>query len=197
MAQQAAGKHTPTDWGLTKVHRYLTGTLGYKKKRALYIMEQCRLAGHLPIKVQKVVDGKPQGDPFDLPTDKTHELVLDRGWVYPRGLPWSDSYCKFDCTVAEQVVLTLWPAPSALQLSEPLKPKAWLPVEHKRRQQLNDTPKDITTYAQQLHVTAVEAVGQRRLTNAPTPRRIETLLHELNLFPKIERRTKHARNTHD
>jgi hypothetical protein len=79
----------------------------------------------------------------------------------------------------------------------PLKPKAWLPAEHERRKQQKNIPKDITTYTQQLHAAAVKAVSQGRLTNAPSARRIETLLHDLNLFPKIQRRPKHARKTHD
>jgi hypothetical protein len=84
-------------------------------------------------------------------------------------------------------------------VASPLKPKAWLPIEHKRRQQLTDIPipKDITTYTQQLHNAAVEAVGQRQLTNAPSARRLETLLHDLDLFPKVKRRTEDARKTHD
>jgi hypothetical protein len=84
-------------------------------------------------------------------------------------------------------------------VASPLKPKKWLPIEHKRRQQLTDIPipKDITTYGLQLHDTAVEAVGLKRLTSAPSARRFETLLHDLELFPKVKRRTKDARKTHD
>jgi hypothetical protein len=118
---QAVEQHTPIEWSLTKVHRYLTGALGHEKKRALYMMEQCRLVERLPIKVQKFVDDKPEGGSFDLPTDKTHELVHYQGWVYPRGLPWGD----YRCTVTEQNTRALWPAPSTAQSSqESPKPKA-------------------------------------------------------------------------
>jgi hypothetical protein len=79
----------------------------------------------------------------------------------------------------------------------PLKPKAWLLAEHERRQQQRDVPKDITTYGKQLHNAAVVDVRRGRLTNVPSARRFENLLHELDLFPKIQRRTKHARKTHD
>jgi hypothetical protein len=84
-----------------------------------------------------------------------------------------------------------------LQASQqPLKPKAWLPLEHERRKQQNNIPK-ITKYAQELNAEAVKAVRQGRLTNAPSARRFENLLHELSLFPKTKRRSKHARKTHD
>jgi hypothetical protein len=172
------------NWSLDEAFRHLTRSVRLSDSEALYELEQLR------VEVQKYIDGKPQGHPYYLHNNfRLH--VCDHRWVIVEGLQGSDSRCR----VAEQDVRAIQPAPSAGQ--PPLKPVKWLPLEHRRRQRLNDIPKDITTYTQQLHETAVEAVGLRRLTHAPTARRIETLLHELDLFPKIERRTKDARKTHD
>jgi hypothetical protein len=196
---QAADQHTASEWNLTQLFHYLCVELGREKERALYEMEQRRLRGHLKVIVQEYdAGGNPKGKPFDLGTNKKNELVYAGVWVYPLRLPWGE----FRCTVTEQNARALWPAPPALQSSEttvasPLKPKAWLLVEHERRKQQNNIPKDITTYGQQLHEAAVEAMRQKCLTNAPSARRFETLLHDMDLFPKIQRRTKHARNTHD
>jgi hypothetical protein len=79
----------------------------------------------------------------------------------------------------------------------PDKTKVWLPAEVGRRRKLNDIPKDITTFARQLHNAAHAAVREGRLAYPPSARRFETLLHELDLFPKVKRRTKDARKTHD
>jgi hypothetical protein len=71
-------------------------------------MEYRRAEGHLRVRVREYdADGKPQGGPFDLPTDKAHELVYDRVWVYPRGLKLGHR-----CTVTEQDVRDLRPSPS-------------------------------------------------------------------------------------
>ena len=218
MAAQAANQLTRID-NLDDLLRYLTEDLGYEKYPALWKMEECLWAGQFsPVKRQLYLDGKPKDDAVVLDRVYFVDKRLDlnsRDWVRivpPIGFEWGD----YRYTVAEQVVRRVLPhhpqtapdqqeaagCPSAVQPSHqpvaaPLKPKAWLPLEHKRRQQLNDIPKEITTYTQQLHEAAVEAVGQRRLTNAPTARRLETLLHDLGLFPKIQRRTKDARKTHD
>jgi hypothetical protein len=80
--------------------------LGKKKKRALYEMEQHRLVGDLRVVVRGYdADGNPKGKPFDLGTDKKNELVYDRVWIHPLGLPWGD----FRCTVTEQNARALWP----------------------------------------------------------------------------------------
>ena len=182
---QAAEHLTPTyNWSLHEAFRHLIRSVRLSDSDALYEMEQLR------VEVQKYIDGKPQRDPHYLHNNfRLH--VRDHRWVIVEGLEGSDSRCR----VAEQDVRAIQPVPSAGQ--PPLKPARWLPLEHRRRQRLNDIPKDITTYTQQLHVTAVEAVGQGRLTNAPSARRLETLLHDLDLFPKVKRRTKDARKTHE
>ena len=191
---QAVEQYTPTyNWSLDEAFRHLTRSVRLPDSDALYEMEQLR------VEVQKYIDGKPRGDPLYRHKDFSLFIRVVRGhrWVVLEGLVW-DSRCR----VAEQDVRAIRPAPSAVQSSHktvasPLKPKVWLPLEHERRKQQNNIPKDITTYTQQLHEAAVEAVGQRQLTNAPSARRLETLLHDLDLFPKIERRTKDARKTHD
>jgi len=105
---QAAGT-IPSDedrWRLNQAFDHLT-ELGYTEKRALREMERERLAKRLLIKVQKVVEGKPEGDPFYLPFDEKHELVYRGGHVSPVGLPWGNF--DFRCTVYRQRVLELWP----------------------------------------------------------------------------------------
>jgi hypothetical protein len=99
-------------------------------------MEQLR------VEVQKYIDGKPQGHPYYL--HKNFRLhVRDHRWVIVEGLEGSDTRCR----VAEQDVRAIRPAFSVVQpsVANPLKPKTWLPLEHERRKQRNDTPKDITT----------------------------------------------------
>ena len=104
----AIEQYTPLDedrWTLDQAFDHLTVTLGYPKKRALDEMEQHRLAGRLVLRVQKIVDGKPQGDPEYLPPDKKHKLVPDLGWVRPLAIKWSVDRC----TVYKHRVLELWP----------------------------------------------------------------------------------------
>ena len=182
---QAADQHTASEWSLTKVHRYLTGVLGYEKIRALYMMEQCRLVERLPIKVQKFVDGKPEGDPFDLPTDKTHDLVHYGGSVYPRGLPWGD----YRCTVTEQNARALLPAPAMGQSPQEksLKSKDWLAHKVEWRKKLGDIPKDITTFSGQLHGQMVTDARTGVVDYAMAPRTIERWLREWKVFPKKRR----------
>lgn len=108
-----------------------------------------------------------------------------------RALSWGPQYTAPAPQPAFVAALAVRPTTPAV------KSKAWLVDEHKRRQQRNDIPKDITTYAQQLHNAAIEAVRQGGLISAPGARRFETLLHELSLFPKTKRRTKNARKTRD
>jgi hypothetical protein len=115
---EAADQHTPTEWTLTRLFDYLRVELG-KKKRALYEIEQRRLAGRLRVIVREYdADGNPKGKPFDLGIDKAKQLVYDGTWVYPRGLPWGGR-----CAVAEQNVLALWPLRTAVQPAPVQPPK--------------------------------------------------------------------------
>jgi hypothetical protein len=142
----------------------------------------------------RVVTRRP--DTFFGPTLVSDKALVQRLTYWDRGRV-TDGYY----TVIERP-----PRPPASQTAPdqqpedktgPDPPKVWLPIEHKRRQQLNDIPKNITAYTRELHPAAVKAVRQGRLTYAPSARRLETLLHDLDLFPKIKRRTKDARKTHD
>jgi hypothetical protein len=139
----ATDQDTPIEWSLTRLFRYLRAELGKGKKRALDEMEYRREEGHLRVIVREYdADGKPQGDPFDLPTDKAHELVYDRVWIYPRGLKLGHR-----CTVTEKNVRDLWPTyppasqtasdqqPEELPGSDPTKPlstPAWMIAEARR-----------------------------------------------------------------
>jgi hypothetical protein len=219
---QAADHPTAIERSLDDYHRYIRVTLGCGINVALCEMERRIVAGQLLLmRRQYDVDGNPKGDAVAIDRFAflgNYALQFDmRGWVrvIPRKpeaglLPGGISSIKLDESDPNWPVVrltgramddfdyTVVERPSRLPAAAaPLKPKVWLLAEHRQRQQQNDIPKDITTYGGQLHDTAVEAVNQRRLTNAPSARRFENLLHELSLFPKSKRRTKHARKTHD
>jgi hypothetical protein len=115
---RAVEQHTPLDqdrWTLNQAFDHLTVTLGYSEERTLYEMEREILAGRLVVQTHKIVDGKPQGDPEYLPSDKKHKLVLDLGWVRPLALKWPVDRC----TVYRQRVLELWPSRSPASQQQP------------------------------------------------------------------------------
>jgi len=122
---QAADQHTPTEWGedrwtLDEIFDYLTKALGYPEDRALYEMEQARLARQLVLRVEKIVDGKPQGDPEYLPFNKKHKLVRHLGWVVPQNHKWGDNRW----TGYRRGVLDLWPPrPPASQTAPAQQPE--------------------------------------------------------------------------
>jgi hypothetical protein len=120
---RAAEQHTPTEWGedrwtLDEIFDYLTKAVGYPEERALYEMERARLARRLVLRVQKIVDGKPQGDPEYLPFNKKHKLIRDLGWVVPQNHKWGDNRW----TEYRQVILDLWPSRPPAALLPPGKP---------------------------------------------------------------------------
>ena len=113
MAHQAADQDTAKErsltedrWTLDEIFDYLTKALGYTETRTLYEMERARLARRLVLRVQKIVDGKPQGDPEYLPFNKKHKLVRDLEWVVPQNHKWGDNRW----TAYRQAVLDLWPS---------------------------------------------------------------------------------------
>jgi hypothetical protein len=193
------------EWTLEELLEYLTlAPFGYEIDAALREMERAISTGELPLIDEEYVDDKLKSryrlKPFYFRSN--YILEFDRRnhrvRVAPRQreVKWGNSVFHF-YLVIKQDAQRVWPRRQPAPNAAPLKPKVWLPLEHERRKQLNNIPKDITTYTEQLHEAAVKAVRQERLTNAPTARRFENLLHELSLFPKTKRRTKHARNTHD
>ena len=198
-------------WTLDEVHDHLTKTLGYAARRALDEMERHRFRGRLPIKVQKVVDGRPEGDPFYLPFDRKHELGYSGGRVSPKGLPWGNF--SFRCTVSRHRVLELWPSrsrafqqqaedkagpepeaaerPSTGQSPQtPLTSKEWLKGEIERREKLDDIPKEITEFSEQIHSEMVKAVRAGIVDKLIKPRTIETYLRLTKHFPKKKRSPK-------
>jgi hypothetical protein len=218
---QAADQHTPREWDedrwtLNDAFDYLTKALGYSEERALYEMEQARLARRLAVRVQKIVDGKPQGDPVYLPFDKKHKLVRHLGWVVPQNHKWGDNRW----TVYRQIVLDLWPSrppafPSAPDQQpedwasldplktgdadhssaeqspqEPLTSKKWLTVEIERRKKLGDIPEEITEFSRQLHSQMKDSLRAGVVDRAIVPRTIETHLRTWKIFPKKKRSQK-------
>jgi hypothetical protein len=122
---KAEAKHTPTDWDLIDVLRYLTlAPLSYEIDAALREMEQRLGDGQLPLKVEHYVEGKLHSfvmDPFQFRHKYNLKLDGDWMWVVPRsGIQWG----KRDYTVAEQDVITLWPPrPPAAQTAPDLQPE--------------------------------------------------------------------------
>jgi len=72
------------------------------------------------LRVQRIVDGKPEGDPEYLPFNKKHKLVRGLGWVIPQNHKWGDNRW----TEYRKVVLDLWPTrPPASQTAPDQKPE--------------------------------------------------------------------------
>ena len=224
---QAAEQHTPREWSPEDYLRYVRLTLNCGINNALREMERRIVGDQLLlIRRRYDADGNRKGDPvlidrFNFLRNYTLQfdfgdrvrVVMRRpdtalGGTYVVGFAEDGPIIRGPGRVTDgyYTVIERPPRPPAAQTTPdqqpedkagPDPPKVWLPLEHERRKQQNNIPKDITTYTQQLHEAAVEAVGQRQLINAPSARRLETLLHDLGLFPKIKRRTKDARKTHD
>lgn len=80
--------------------------------------------------------------------------------------------------------LRFWPA-AQLKISAkqtPVRPKAWLPDEVKRRRELNDIPTTITEFSRELKTEMATAVSKGVVSHNVGARHIEHLLRQQKLF---------------
>jgi hypothetical protein len=184
----AAAKSTSDEdeWSVEHAHDWLINGVGMEKEAAR------RAVARLPHGVRLVVDGLAIKRQRIVSAEEVKRIGLAAHAELIAALDaTSEAAPPAPSDPAEPDRSELIAAPTA-----PDKPKVWLLAEFEHRQKLKNIPKDITTFGVQLHDAALVAVSEGRLTHALTARRFETLLHELGLFPKVQRRTKDARKTH-
>ena len=97
----------------------------------------------------------------------------------------------------------LWPAPlsagiAGISALEPRDIKKWLTDEVKRSREENEIPTGrgaLTKFTQQLAKRMVEANKAGEVTHAIKARRIETVLHSIDLWPKPFKGQPHGKRT--
>jgi hypothetical protein len=210
MAQAESQSTTPIEWTLEELLEYLTlAPFGYEIDDALHEMERAISIGDLPLIDEEYVDGKLKRryrlDPFYFRKHYTLEFdhrlkeganalvtLQNMVRVVPRNeqLQWGKSVLH-SYLVIEQDVRRVWPRrPPEPQtaLDRQLTSKEWLKLEIDRRKKLDDIPKEITEFSEQLHSqmeTAVRAGVVKRLIEART---IEQHLRDMkSLFVKKKR----------
>jgi hypothetical protein len=185
---KAANQYTPAEdgWTVDDAFRYLTRVIGKQDDLAIYELTERLLAGQLRINVGHFVDGRLSSTGTVPATFWRDHLTLHvaegRAEVRPfRALERGE----YRYTLSSRDVRMLWSTQNADSPARHKTTKEWLADEVKRSRAANEVPTGrgaLTNFSRQLAKRMAEAKKVGEVAHAIKPRRIETVLHEINLW---------------
>jgi hypothetical protein len=194
----AANHYIPADdeWSVDDAFHHLT-RIAEKRlptEQAIYELHESLCAGRVPAIRKFFVDGGP---PNIVPIKASlwrHWLILDvvdgRLVVLQRPpsgvLGGGVNMIASGVFLSARTVRELWRPRPTISPRQCLNTKTWLKTAVERRHTVGDIPSGrgaITKFSQRLAEEMAEAARTGDVTRALSSRRIEALLHELNLWP--------------
>jgi hypothetical protein len=188
-------------WTVDDAFRYLTRVISKQDDLAIYELTESLLAGRLRMTAGHFVDGALKSEGIVRATfwrDLTLHVTEGKAEVRPLRAALEPG--EYHYTLSARDVRMLWPAPPSVGTAafEPRDIKKWLTDEVGRRRTANDIPTGrgaLTKFSQQLANRMIEANKAGEVKHAIGARRIETVLHDIDLWPKPfrDKRTASAR----